>query len=221
MPAPRAVAAQAGARGVLRWAGRAAGAGSAGAGSAAATAAGSPGAAEAPAVERDADGLLVFGDEAHAAYVYGSAEVVGLMCLRVFTADGGYTQGELERLEHGARRLGAAFQNVNFLRDLADDTERLGRSYLGQRATVDEALQARWVATIREQLADAADALPLLPRDARVAVGCALRFFSTLTDRIAAVPAATLHERRIRVPGPQKTWLIARSVLGAQKGGRT
>lgn len=64
-------------------------------------------------------------------YVYGSAEVVGLMCLRIFASDSprAYTPGELATLEAGARALGAAFQKVNFLRDLRADVEGLGRTY--------------------------------------------------------------------------------------------
>ncbi|MGK2852919.1 MAG: phytoene/squalene synthase family protein [Microbacteriaceae bacterium] len=160
---------------------------------------------------------LRFGDEAHASYVYGSAEVVGLMCLRVFVREESRTGEQLRALEHGAQRLGAAFQNVNFLRDLADDTERLGRSYLSDRGRVDSELQGSWIAVIREQLADAAATLPLLPRDARLAVGCALRLFGRLTDRISETPAAQLYERRIRVPAPEKAWLVAQAALDLRK----
>lgn len=160
---------------------------------------------------------LRFGDEDHADYVYGSAEVVGLMCLRVFVRDESRTDEQLQALEHGARRLGAAFQNVNFLRDLADDTGRLGRSYLSDRGRIDSASQERWIAVIREQLADAAATLPLLPRDARLAVGCALRLFGRLADRISRTPTAQLYERRIRVPAAEKAWLIARSALDLRK----
>ena len=62
-------------------------------------------------------------------YVYGSAEVVGLMCLRAFLQGTDHTDAELAELETGARALGAAFQKANFLRDLATDFRDLGRSY--------------------------------------------------------------------------------------------
>src|SRR5690554_5989880 len=62
-------------------------------------------------------------------YVYGSAEVIGLMCLHAFLAGESRTADERQRMQAGARALGAAFQKVNFLRDLADDYQRLGRSY--------------------------------------------------------------------------------------------
>lgn len=154
-----------------------------------------------------------FDDRAHDAYVYGSAEVVGLMCLRVFIRDDSRTRAELDVLEHGARRLGAAFQNINFLRDLADDTERLGRSYLGERGPLDAAQQERWIRIIRAQLADAAATVPMLPRDARLAVSSSLLLFSRLTDRLARTPTAQLYEGRVRVPAPQKAWLVARAAL--------
>ena len=67
--------------------------------------------------------------ESFDSYVYGSAEVVGLMCLQAFLAEGTFTAGERERFVTGARALGAAFQKVNFLRDLSADFKKLGRSY--------------------------------------------------------------------------------------------
>lgn len=155
----------------------------------------------------------LFDIEQHATYVYGSAEVVGLMCLRVFLREETRTPDELAVLERGARHLGAAFQNVNFLRDLADDTGRLRRSYLGER-DLDATERDRWIGVIREQLADAAASVPLLPRDARLAVSSALMLFSTLADRLARTPAEQLYERRIRVPAAQKAWLIAQAAAG-------
>lgn len=170
------------------------------------------------AVAPDENGPRTFDDAAHATYVYGSAEVVGLMCLKVFIRDETLTNDQLMTLEHGARRLGAAFQNVNFLRDLADDTGRLGRSYLSAENLIDEAAKARWVTQIRAELQDAIDTLPLLPKDARVAVDCALRFFAKLTDKIAKVSASELYERRIRVSGPEKALIVALAKLDLRKG---
>ncbi|WP_341973955.1 squalene/phytoene synthase family protein [Microbacterium sp. LWO13-1.2] len=150
---------------------------------------------------------------AHQRYVYGSAEVIGLMCLRVFLREEVRDAAALETLRSGARQLGAAFQNINFLRDLADDTERLRRGYLtGVRRLTDEDRDA-WVGTIREQLDRARLAIPLLPRDARAAVRSALALFAALTDRIERTPAAELYHRRIRVPAAQKGLLVAAAVL--------
>lgn len=157
-------------------------------------------------------GFTAYDADAHAAYVYGSAEVVGLMCLRVFLRDATRTPAELDILERGARRLGAAFQNVNFLRDLADDTDRLQRGYLGGSARLTDADRDACVDTVHRQLADARAAIPLLPKDARAAVRSALALFAALTRKVARTPAAELYRRRVRVPDPIKALLAARAV---------
>jgi len=167
-----------------------------------------------------AEGLdTCFDDEAHARYVYGSAEVIGLMCLRIFLRHEALPQARLARLERGARSLGAAFQNVNFLRDLADDTGRLRRSYLSERGTIDRELQQRWVGVVRDQLTEAAAVVPLLPRDARLAVTCALGLFARLTERLARLPAEQLCERRVRLAAPEKALVLVRAVLDTRTGG--
>jgi len=160
-----------------------------------------------------ADAAAAYDADAHARYVFGSAEVVGLMCLRVFLRDAERTPAQLETLEHGARQLGAAFQNVNFLRDLADDTDRLRRSYLGTAERLTDADRDTWVATVETQLDDARASIPLLPKDARAAVRSALALFAALTRRVAKTPVDDLYRRRVRVPDPLKAVLAARSVL--------
>lgn len=157
-------------------------------------------------------GIRRFDREAHDEYVYGSAEVVGLMCVRVFLRDESPSESDLARIEHGARQLGAAFQNVNFLRDLADDTQRLGRSYLVDAERLTDADRDEWTTTIRQQLADARATLPLLPRDARTGVRCALDVFAALTERLAKTPAERLYRERVRVPDPTKALIVARAV---------
>ncbi|WP_334151526.1 phytoene/squalene synthase family protein [Microbacterium sp.] len=151
--------------------------------------------------------------DSHERYVYGSAQVVGLMCLRVFLRDETRTDAELATLDHGARQLGSAFQNVNFLRDLADDTERLHRGYLGGSARLTDADRDAWVQTVFGELADARASIPLLPKDARAAVRSALFLFAALTHRVAKTPAAELYRRRVRVPDPIKAALAARAVV--------
>ncbi|WP_172170533.1 squalene/phytoene synthase family protein [Brevibacterium sp. CT2-23B] len=162
-----------------------------------------------------------FDSHAHDEYVYGSAEVVGLMCLKVFLIDLDRTPAEVARLEHGARQLGAAFQNVNFLRDLADDDQRLGRSYLTPGHRLTEGEKAEWVDTIRQQLAAAQDAITELPKDARTAVRCACALFTALTDRIAATPVADLYRQRVRVPNAVKARLTAHALMTAAREGRS
>ncbi|MGK0721914.1 phytoene/squalene synthase family protein [Leucobacter sp. W1478] len=165
-----------------------------------------PGAQQRPA-------QLVYDTEAHARYVHGSAEVVGLMCLRVFLRGRSITAEERDRLESGARQLGAAFQNINFLRDLADDTDRLGRSYLSVDESLSDADRDAWVRTVRAQLDDARAVIPLLPKDARAAVRSALALFAALTDRVERTPAANLYRTRVRVPDPVKAGLAARALI--------
>lgn len=146
--------------------------------------------------------------ESFATYVYGSAEVVGLMCLRVFVrdTDRAYTEAELATLEAGARALGAAFQKVNFLRDLAADAETLGRSYFPgiDPASLSEADKTRLLDDIDADLAAAAATLPLLPASSRRAVAVAQKLFAELSRRLRATPAEKITRTRVRVPDPVK-----------------
>lgn len=155
----------------------------------------------------------VFDSQAHSTYVHGSAEVVGLMCLRVFMREEKTSAAERSRLEHGAKQLGAAFQNINFLRDLADDTDRLGRSYLSADGRLSEQDKEQWVREVRSQLADAAATIPLLPADARAAVRSAHALFANLTQRVATTPVERLYRSRVRVPGAVKMGLTTRALL--------
>lgn len=154
-----------------------------------------------------------FDQDEHRTYVYGSAEVVGLMCLRVFLCEQSRTPTQTEELEHGARQLGAAFQNINFLRDLADDSLRLGRSYLSADSRLTEADKDRWVETIRQQLARADDTIALLPKDARAAVRSAAALFAALNDKIADTSVERLYRQRVRIPNANKAQLTAKALL--------
>ena len=152
-----------------------------------------------------------FSPERHDDYVYGSAEAVGLMCLRVFLKDEVRNAEELALLETGARQLGAAFQDINFLRDLHDDA-RLGRNYLSATSALDDAAKAQWVGRVRAQLDGASAAIPVLPRDARAAIRCAHAVFTRLVDRLEATPVDDLYQRRLRVPDSVKAWCAIRAV---------
>lgn len=157
-------------------------------------------------------------------YVYGSAGVIGLMCLRVFTGVEPYTGPDAAartvRLEEGARRLGSAFQKINFLRDLGDDVRTLGRSYFPGvvDGVLDEQAKADITASIRADLDAAARTLGELPRGARPAVAAAHMLFAALTDRVEKTPADTLLEQRVRVPDPVKLTILARALV--RRGGR-
>jgi phytoene synthase len=146
-------------------------------------------------------------------YVYGSAEVVGLMCLRVFVRDTErvYSDAELATLEAGARALGSAFQKVNFLRDLAADVQTLGRSYFPgiDVTSFPDAQKNALLDDIDGELRVAALALPLLPTSSRRAVATAHGLFAELSKRLRATPAASLLTTRVRVPDPIKLRIAA------------
>lgn len=155
-------------------------------------------------------------DEASLAqYVYGSAEVVGLMCLRVFLHTDPDREARYAALTPGARALGAAFQKINFLRDLAEDGAVLGRRYLVglDPANVTEAAKAAALADIDADLVTARAALAELPPGARRAVAVAYGLFAELTARLRATPAAALATTRVRVPSAVKARVAATALL--------
>lgn len=151
-----------------------------------------------------------------AEYVNGSAEVVGLMCLRVFI-DG--NQVAYERLAPGASRLGSAFQKVNFVRDMAQDYHELGRTYFPalDLATFSDADRDELLDDIDADLDAAAAVLPQLPIGSRRAVRAAHSLFTELSARLRASSAAQIRTTRVRVPDAVKARIVARSVLS---GGR-
>ena len=158
--------------------------------------------------------------ETFATYVYGSAEVVGLMCLRVFLAERGPEAAarDYDRLTPGARRLGAAFQKVNFLRDLAEDHDTLGRGYFPDVdvEAFSDAERDRLLDDLEADL-DAADAvIGDLPPSSRRAVRVAHATFAELAARLRATPAAEIRRTRVRVPDLVKARLVARSIYGGR-----
>jgi phytoene synthase len=150
-------------------------------------------------------------------YIYGSAEVVGLMCLRIFV-EGDETR--YRALLGPARSLGAAFQKVNFLRDMQADYEHLGRVYFPgvdfRRFT--NAEKARIEAEIEQDFADAYQGIVQLPDGARFGVYLAYMYYRKLFAKIRNVPAERIREERIRVSNPRKAWLLARSYLSNAVG---
>jgi len=151
-------------------------------------------------------------------YVYGSAEVVGLMCLAVFVKGIEYSPEQKITLVAGARALGAAFQKVNFLRDLAADFKKLGRSYFPgvKVSSFDEATKLRLVEDIRNDLERSAKTLPLLTPGARKAVTAAQLLFQELNEKIDKTPASELISTRISVSTLTKLNLLIKSYLGAK-----
>ncbi|MBM7504570.1 phytoene/squalene synthase family protein [Agromyces aurantiacus] len=168
-------------------------------------------------MRRDLD-AAPFAPEEIGPYIHGSAEVVGLMCLAVFLA------GEAEpaddarraRLERGAIHLGAAFQKINFLRDLAEDWRTLGRNYFPgvDPDAFTEADKTAILDDIDRDLEIARRTLPELPRRARAAVSAAHGLFASLTARCRSTPASEIIATRIRVPDGEKLAIAVRSALG-------
>lgn len=143
-------------------------------------------------------------------YIYGSAEAVGLICLRIF-ADGDRTL--YERLAPHARSLGAAFQKVNFLRDLRSDTQELHRLYFPSLAAdglTDEG-KRRILEEIYADFRHAEAGIRRLPDCARLGVYTAYRYYLALTEAIAATPCARLARERIRVPNWHKALLFGQA----------
>lgn len=145
-------------------------------------------------------------------YIYGSAEVVGLMCVRIFfhgppPATNPADDPAANTIDQGARALGNAFQRINFVRDYAHDSTTLGRAYLPE---LTDATKAHQIALIREQLHIARPAIDLLPGRTRMAVLVAHQLFTQLTDYLDYLPAATILTTRISVPARTKAAIVTR-----------
>ena len=146
-------------------------------------------------------------------YIYGSADVVGLMCLKVFV---GGNDEKYNELKDAAMRLGSAFQKVNFLRDLKDDFENLNRSYfpnvdLGQ---LDAASKQLIIKEIEDDFDYAfKNGILKLPVEAKFGVYTAYRYYRKLLNKLNKVPSAKIMDTRIRISNPMKINLLARSYV--------
>ncbi|MDB9927373.1 phytoene/squalene synthase family protein [Flavobacteriaceae bacterium] len=146
-------------------------------------------------------------------YIYGSADVVGLMCLKVFV-DG--DDEKYNELKNAAMRLGSAFQKVNFLRDLKDDFELLNRSYF---PNVDlTSLDTESKHLIIKEIEDDFDfafnhGIIKLPVEAKFGVYMAYRYYRRLLKKLNSVPSSEIIETRVRISDPMKINLLARSYV--------
>ncbi len=150
-------------------------------------------------------------------YIYGSAEVVGLMCLCIFVAG---DKAQYEHLKEPARRLGAAFQKINFLRDLQADYEGLHRSYFPgfDFEHFDGPAKSAIEDDVAADFAAGALGITQLPDGARLGVYIAYRYYLSLFKRIQATPAAQVLQRRIRVPDGKKLLIVMGAKLRWQLG---
>ncbi|AOW16277.1 phytoene synthase [Polaribacter vadi] len=146
-------------------------------------------------------------------YIYGSADVVGLMCLKVFV------NGDDEmfnKLKDAAMRLGSAFQKVNFLRDLKDDFELLNRSYFPNidLGKLDQASKQLIIDEIEADFNYAyTNGILKLPVEAKFGVYMAYRYYRRLLKKLKSVPSEKIMDTRIRISDPMKINLLARSYV--------
>lgn len=142
-------------------------------------------------------------------YIYGSADVVGLMCLRIFC--NGDNEG-YEKLKAPAAKLGSAFQKVNFLRDIRNDVGKLNRSYFPelQNNNLSEEVKKNIESNIKEDFQAACNGIKALPGRSKFAVLLAYTYYSLLFKKIQRSSAQKLMSQRIRIPNSMKYVLIVR-----------
>jgi 15-cis-phytoene synthase len=145
-------------------------------------------------------------------YVYGSAEVVGLMCLKIFVKG---SESEYTKLEQHARSLGSAFQKVNFLRDLKADFSQLERSYfpnvdIGNLSTENK---NKIIVEIEAEFAHALIGIKMLPKESRMGVYVAYKYYCALLAKIKNMPAQDILKQRVRVSNANKFLIVVKSYL--------
>lgn len=150
--------------------------------------------------------------DAYEKYIYGSADVVGLMCLKVFV-NGNKQQYEL--LKRPAMKLGSAFQKVNFLRDLKDDVEILNRSYFPNVNLYNLSAKSKSaiISEIENDFRESYIGIKQLPIEARLGVYTAYVYYKRLLKKLKATPSNQIMNSRIRISNPIKISLLAKSFL--------
>ncbi|HPF03881.1 MAG TPA: phytoene/squalene synthase family protein [Bacteroidales bacterium] len=145
-------------------------------------------------------------------YIYGSAEVVGLMCLKVFVNG---DEAMYHELENPARKLGSAFQKVNFLRDLKNDTQDLKRQYFHNLAGKDftEQVKTEIINDIEEDFSSSVRGMKKLPGNARLGVLIAYYYYLSLLRKIRRTPADGLLQKRIRINDSVKLLLLLKALI--------
>ena len=148
-------------------------------------------------------------------YIYGSADVVGLMCLKVFVQG---NQKLYLSLKDNAMSLGSAFQKVNFLRDLKADKEDLNRSYFPNTSfkNLDEKDKDFIISDIENDFSKGLEGIKNLPIEAKFGVFMAYRYYNQLLKKLKKTPATEIINRRIRVPNLKKLELLTRSYVKYQ-----
>lgn len=145
-------------------------------------------------------------------YIYGSADVVGLMCLKVFVNG---NDKKYEELKEGAMRLGSAFQKVNFLRDLKADYEDLNRTYFPNTdlSRLDESSKQQIIQEIEADFEAGFQGIIKLPLEAKFGVYTAYVYYKKLLSKLKKTPSLEIKNTRIRVPDYEKVGLLAKCYL--------
>jgi 15-cis-phytoene synthase len=143
-------------------------------------------------------------------YIYGSADVVGLMCLKVFVNGNELKYNELKP---EAMRLGSAFQKVNFLRDLKDDNLLLDRNYFPETnlKSFDESSKKEIIKEIDADFKVAYIGIKKLPKEAQFGVFTAYIYYKKLLEKLEKTPSNEIGNQRIRVSNITKSWLLGKS----------
>ncbi|MFT4790428.1 MAG: phytoene synthase [Arcticibacterium sp.] len=151
-------------------------------------------------------------EEEYKEYIYGSADVVGLMCLKVFVK-GDLPQYDL--LKESAMALGSAFQKVNFLRDLKADFEGLNRTYFPNTnlEALDEESKIRIIDEIKNDFKSGLAGIVLLPKEVKFGVYTAYIYYYQLLKKLQNTPPLEIKNARISVPNYQKIGLLAQSYV--------
>lgn len=157
-----------------------------------------------------------YSEKDYKTYIHGSAEVVGLMCLKVFTSG---NHKSYQRLEAGAKALGSAYQKVNFLRDMAADYKDLGRIYFPglKFEDFDEDAKQAIIRDIRQDFQTALPVIRQLPASSRKATLLSYVYYSELLNKLGSTPASTLKADRVRLTSAQKLYLMTRTLLSERR----
>ena len=160
----------------------------------------------------DLDKKVYKTEEEYKAYIYGSADVVGLMCLKVFVKG---DDAQYNKLKPSAMALGSAFKKVNFLRDLKDDFQDLNRTYFPSVNfnQFDESSKSSIIAEIERDFELALTGIFKLPMEAQFGVYTAYKYYTKLLKKLKNTPSVNIQNTRIRVPNYQKMSVFASSYL--------
>lgn len=148
-------------------------------------------------------------------YIYGSAEVVGLMCLKLFVT----SDDEYAFFEPAARSLGSAYQKVNFLRDIAADSDELHRWYFpnSSKETFDEKTKQVIITDIEKDFRAAKSAIDTLPESSQKAVALSYQYYIGLLQKIKQTPARELLRKRVRLNDAQKGLFLVKATLKGRR----